>query len=537
MDSGADEIVRILKGVGVNLVFGIPSIHNIRLYEALRKEPSIRHILCRQETGAAHMADGYARASHGLGVVISSTGPGSGYMVPALQEAWGSCSSVLMITTNIPASKIGKGLGVLHELENQEALFRHITKATITVRSKNDLSSLTREAIDIALSGRPGPVYLEVPTDLLDSETAEGNEMQPEKRDKREDLSGLETALSLLHHAKQPLLIVGSGALRADLAEPIRSLAETLAAPVITTTNGKGVIPEDHLLAFGNVTRRGIVREMAQLCDVSVAIGVRLREVDAKRRGLSLSHLIHVDWDSQWVNRNYPAEVALIGDVPTIVKALLENLEPLPSTDPRLSRIKEMRKRMEKDLADVRKSHLEVQYLDVIRHSLPRESTLVVDNTQLGYWAEFFYPTYCSGGLMAAKGSATIGFAFAAAIGVKTACPEKPVLALIGDGGFLYSAQELATCLRHGIGFPVIVANDNAYGVIAHLQRTAYQKAYESQLLNPDFVALARAYGAEATQVDSPEGLGGAIEKALVSEEMWVIELISSSTEFPFGKY
>ena len=168
MRSSADEIVGILKDADVDAVFGIPSIHNMRLYEALRKDSSIRHILCRQETMAAHMADGYARAGQRLGVVISSTGPGTGYMVPAIQEAWGSCSPVLMITTNIKGAKIGQGFGALHELQDQDTLFRHITKAAMIVRSEDEVQALTREAIHTALSERPGPVYLEVSTDLLD---------------------------------------------------------------------------------------------------------------------------------------------------------------------------------------------------------------------------------------------------------------------------------------------------------------------------------------------------------------------------------
>jgi acetolactate synthase-1/2/3 large subunit len=178
-----------------------------------------------------------------------------------------------------------------------------------------------------------------------------------------------------------------------------------------------------------------------------------------------------------------------------------------------------------------------MQYLEVIRRSLPGESTLVIDNTQLGYWAESFYPSYSRRGLVAARGSATIGFAFAAAMGVKTACPEKPVLALIGDGGFLYGAQELATCRRHKIGFPVIVVNDNAYGVISYLQRGAYQEVYESDLTNPDFVALAQAYGAEGTRVDSPSALEAALKRALASEGLWVIELLAPSVYPPFPRY
>ncbi len=537
MSSSADEIVGILKEADVDAVFGIPSIHNMRLYEALRKVSSIRHILCRQETMAAHMADGYARAGQRLGVVISSTGPGTGYMVPAIQEAWGSCSPVLMITTNIKGAKIGQGFGALHELQDQDTLFRHITKATMIVRSGDEVQALTRRAIHTALCGRPGPVYLEIPTDLLDSPISGHGKEDSGKGDKEGGLSGLKEALSLVSRAKQPLLVVGSGARRPEVVTHINALAEALAAPVLTTVNSRGVIAEDHPLAFGNITRKGVIREIISSCDVTLVIGSRLREVDAKRRGMTLSHLIHVDWDAQWIDKNFPAEVALTGDIPSILAAMRHRLEPTSLLDQRLTWIKEMRKRLEAELSKVREAHVEMQYLEVIRRSLPRESTLVIDNTQLGYWAEYFYPPYSQGGLVGARGSATIGFAFAAGIGVKTACPEKPLLALIGDGGFLYGAQELATCMRHKIGFPVIVVNDHAYGVIAYLQRGAYQKVYESDLTNPDFVALARAYGAEGIRVDSPSALEAALKRAFDFGGLCVIELVAPSVDPPFPEY
>lgn len=537
MHSGADEIVKTLKEAGVDVVFGIPSIHNIRLYEALRKEPAIKHILCRQETTGTMMADGYARASHRLGVMLSSTGPGSGYTVPALQEAWGSCSPVLLITTNIPAKKIGKGLGALHELDDQDALFRKITKATISIRPGDNIQVMTRKAINIALSKRPGPVYLEVPTDLLDKSVSKVSDGETEQADQLETFPGIEKALTLLRHAKQPILLVGTDAVRAGIDKDIRILAEALGAPVITTANAKGIIAEDHPLAIGNAARKGVIREIVQSCDVALAIGTRLREVDAKRRGLLLPQLIHMDWDGRWVGKNFPTEVALMGEIPLMVKVLLKKLEPGSLVEQRLIWIKEMKKKIEQEVSGIREAHVEVRYIDVIRKALPRDSILVIDNTQLGYWAEYFYPSYCPGGLMTAKGSSIIGYAFAAAIGAKIACPEKPILALIGDGGFLYSTQELATCSRYKVGFPVIVVNDNAYGIIAYLQRNAFEKEYESRLNNPDIVALAHAYGAQATRVESLTGLEESLEKAFASDELWVIELVGSFPEPPFGRY
>lgn len=537
MYSYGEEIVRTLRRAGVNTVFGIPSVHNIGLYEALRKTPEIRHILCRQESTAAHMADGYARAGHRLGVVLTSTGPGAGYSVPAIQEAWGSCSPVLIITTNIAESRIGKGFGVLHELDNQDQLFRAITKATFLPRSGDNIGAVTQEAIDIALSGRPGPVYLEIPTNLLgNSPHGEGKEVKKEN-----GVTGLPPrlgeALDLIRHARQPLIIAGTAAVRAGIAEDVRMIAERLGAPVMTTVSAKGIVPEDNPLVFGNLVRKGVIGETRKTCDVVMAIGTRLRAVDAQRRGLVLPKLIHVDWDNRWMNRNFPVEIELPGNLTATVRAILHGLEGEARKEDRFRWMKDMRKRMEQEEGSIRKEHGAMSYLDALRAALPRESSLVIDNTQLGYWAEYFYPSYCPDGLVGAKGSSTIGFAFAAAIGAKMACQERPVLALIGDGGFLYSSHELSTCLRHHIGFPVLVSNDRAYGVIAHLQRTTYGQEYESRLVNPDFLTLARAYGIEGIRVTSPEGLEETLKQAFRSGGMRLIELVRDFPEPPFAKY
>jgi acetolactate synthase-1/2/3 large subunit len=537
MESGAEGIIRALKEEGVDTLFGIPSIHNIRLYEGLREEPSIRHILCRQEASATNMADGYARAGNRLGVVVASTGPGTGYVVPAIQEAWGSSSPVLLITTNIPTPKIGQGFGTLHELKDQENLFRTITKATFTVRQGDDARALTKEAIRTALSGRPGPVYLEVPTDLLNEPSADSGGCAKEDPQATESAPDPDKAVSLLRQAKQPFLLAGTGVIRANLADEVRKLAEALAAPVVTTTHGKGILAEDHPLAFTHAVRGGTVREMILAADVCLAIGTRLRESDLKQHGLALPRLIHVDWDDTWVGKNYETEWALTGDLPAIVKGLLEGLKGHSVDQDRRAYVQTIRSRLKDEIRDIRKARVELEYLEVIRASLPRESIHVIDNTQLGYWAEFFFPSYCPGGLVGAKGCATIGFSFAAALGAKVACPEKPVVALIGDGGFLYNSHELATCIRHGIGFPVIVVNDNAYGIIAFLQRTFYQNEHESRLINPDFITLGTAYGAHATRVDSPTGLADALNGALSSGDMWVIELAASFPDPPFWLY
>jgi acetolactate synthase-1/2/3 large subunit len=538
----SELFIRALKNAGVDHVFGIPSIHNIGLYDALREEPSIKHILCRHESCATHMADGYARAGKGVGVVITSTGPGAGYMAAPLVEAWGSSSPVLAITTNIATSKIGRGTGTLHELEDQDLIFKNITKKRFCLRTGDDVQTMVPKAVQTALSGRPGPVYLEVPTDLWDQDVSRDGEavLAPDPDPSPEQWSGdLDQAAKLLCEAERPLILAGTGAVRAGIGEEIRAISEALQAPLVTGAEGKGLIPEDHDLAFGNAARRGVVREYLKSSTIALAIGTRLRSVDYHRRGVSLPRLIHVDWNDTWIDKNYPAEMSIIGDIRTIARRLSERiLSKAPGSGNRRGQVSALRDKIREERETIAKKSREIAYLDALRRVIARDGTLVIDNTMLGYWAEYFYHSFRPGGLVTAKGSSIIGFSFPAAIGLKIACPERPVVALSGDGGFLYGAQELATCRRHGLGFPVVVVNDRAYGMIDLLQRQIYGRGdFETDLVNPDLPALAASFGIGAERVDTPQGLEQALRSALRSKEMRVIELAASFSENPFTRY
>ncbi|MCF8131103.1 MAG: thiamine pyrophosphate-binding protein, partial [Deltaproteobacteria bacterium] len=269
MKTVADRLVEILLEAGVEVLFGIPSIHNLGLYEALRKTPAIRHILCRHESTATHMADGYARETLKFGVMIASTGPGVGYTVPALEEAMGSSVPLLVIATNIPSRKIGKGSGTLHEIPGQEAIFRNITKGTFVVRSASDMETRAREALQTAQTGRPGPVYLEIPTDVFNLEAVPTKFSHGDAPLNEAALPNLKRAVALLEKAERPLILTGTAALRAGLSKEITALAETLSAPVLFSPGAGGIIPDDHPLALGNGARRGVIRETVAASDLA----------------------------------------------------------------------------------------------------------------------------------------------------------------------------------------------------------------------------------------------------------------------------
>lgn len=536
------SLIDELKKAGVKHVFGIPSIHNIGLYDALRDDPSISHVLCRTEAGATHIADGYARSGKGLGVVISSTGPGACYMAAPLLEALGSSSPVMAITSNIETTRLGRGTGALHELKDQDLIFKEITKGRFCIRSAGETRMMVRKAAQRALSERPGPVYMEVPTDLWNIEVSDRDNpeaLAPFEGGAEPCMADLDRASHLLLKAERPVVITGAGAKRAGIGREILSICETIRAPLVTSAEGKGLIPEDHEMAFGNAARRGITRDILSSSDIALAIGTRLRHCDFHRRGVTLPALIHVDWDKAWINKNYPAEISIIGDVTTIAGELLARLRSVAEGTGKSSwNFRSMRERLGKEREDIARQCRELVYIDAIRRAVPQSGALVIDNTILGYWSEYFFPSLAPGNLVTGKGSSIIGFAFPAAIGLKIACPDTPIVALTGDGGFFYGAQELATCRRNGIGFPVVVVNDNCFGMIELLQHQAYRRgAFETKLFNPDLRKFAESFGLRSERVDSPESLEKALCAAIESREMCIIELAQSFRESPFARF
>ena len=532
----SELIVKTFKENGVEVIFGIPSIHNIGFYDALKEEPAIRHILCRHEGNATHMADGYARSSKKVGVVVASTGPGVTYTISPLIEAYCSCSPVVVVTSNLRVNQIDQGFGVLHELKNQPDMFKTVTKATVSLRPDDDVAVKVSEALRIATSGRPGPVFMEVPNDMWDMQVDETSGSASVEV-KAPEVPDIAPALKLIQSAKTPMIVTGIEASHSGLTDKIVALAEKLSAPVLNDPASKGVVPEDHPLGFGNVANRGIVTELHKTCDTTISIGSRLRYVDFKRRGVVLPNLIHVDWDDLWADKNFPSAVKLIGDVGKITDAIVEGVDNIDIPEERKAFVADAKRRHDQYFAGISSEYKEVEYLRAIRKVIPREGMMVVDNTILGYFAAQVYPSYRPSGLITGLGASPIGFSFAAAIGVKLANPDLPVTAIIGDGGFLYCANELATCMQSGIAFPVIVVNDSAFRMIDYLQMANYQRGFETDLYNPDFIQFAKAFGVDAVSVDTPDGLAQTLDSSLKSDKMTLIEVRTKFPDLPFGKF
>ena len=523
--TGGEAVVRSLEAHQVDTVFGIPGTHNLAIYEALRQTDSIRHILARHEQGAAFMADGYARASGQVGVCLSTTGPAALNTLASLGTAYSDSSPVLCIASQIPAEGIGLDKGFLHECRDQLASFAPVTKWRARADTVDAIPALMREAFSQMLNGRPRPTAVEIPCDTLDDSAdltitaaASAHRLAP-------DSEQIEQAARLLRAARQPVIWAGGGAIGSNAGDELRQLAERLQAPVFTTVLGKGVLPEDHPLAAGNALLHPASRAFLAECDLMLAVGTRFTEEETDRWALRMpDSLIHIDIDPEEIDRNYPATVSIVADA----RAALQQISA------RLHDVRRQQSDQAAGIADLRqriwrycqaRAPEGVELVHTLRTALPRDAIIVSDLTVAAYWCRRLLDIYEPRTFIYPWGFCTLGFGLPAAIGAKVARPERPVVVLCGDGGFMFNCQELAAAVQYDLPLVVIVFNDNAYGVLRPQQEVRYGGAHEVDVVNPDFVALAGAFGVDGCRVDSIEQLGPTVAKAIEADRTTLIEL------------
>ena len=384
--TGGEAVVRSLEAHQVDTVFGIPGTHNLAIYEALRQTDSIRHILARHEQGAAFMADGYARASGQVGVCLSTTGPAALNTLASLGTAYSDSSPVLCIASQIPAEGIGLDKGFLHECRDQLASFAPVTKWRARADTVDAIPALMREAFAQMLNGRPRPTAVEIPCDTLDDSAdltitaaASAHRLAP-------DSEQIEQAARLLRAARQPVIWAGGGAIGSNAGDELRQLAERLQAPVFTTVLGKGVLPEDHPLAAGNVLLHPASRAFLAECDLMLAVGTRFTEEETDRWALRMpDSLIHIDIDPEEIDRNYPATVGIVADA----RAALQQISA------RLHDVRRQQSDQAAGIADLRqriwrycqaRAPEGVELVHTLRTALPRDAIIVSDLTVAAYW-------------------------------------------------------------------------------------------------------------------------------------------------------
>ncbi len=519
-----DALVAELARAGVDTVFGIISIHNIPIYDALARHGGFRVVKPRGESGAVNMADAYARTGARLGVAITSTGTGAGNAAGALIEADTAGTPLLHITGQVPSEYIDSGRGYIHECRDQLSMLQSIGKQAHRVQRPEQASSTMRLAIGQALEAPTGPVSVEVPIDFQSRliASSEITVSEPEPNVESPDVSA---AVAEVLKSQSPVMWAGSGVFRGGAVPQFRKLVDLIDAAVITSHGARGTLPETDPRCLGFFATDPDVRELLASADLLISVGTRFRgnETGYWDVGVPANH-IGIDVDPSAVNRNYPHSMALIGDARLILSALVTALEERggrskPDYRREILRVHEAsRSRMRESLGPYE------AILDAIRETLPEGGIVVRDVTiPTTTWASrMIEVTEPRQTLHAA--TIGIGQALPMAIGASIARPQAAVLVLSGDGGFLVNPGELAVIAEEGLSFTIVVFDDGGYGVLRNLQNKVFdERRVGVDLKSPDFVGLAKAFGVEAVKVGDGNQFRSALEKAIESPQAWMI--------------
>jgi 5-guanidino-2-oxopentanoate decarboxylase len=499
--TGAHAVVASLLRHGITAGFGIPSIHNIPLYEALRQTPEFHHWVVRHEQAAGFAADGFYRRSGKIAAVFASTGPGNLFTLVPLLESLQTNTPVLLIGTNIASSLLAKTGGALHETPEQLEIIKPLTRFARRVTRPEEIIPTIDQAVEMFHSGLPGPAFIEIPHDLFHAPVnvnfseAKSSVQPPQISSGKES----QNAGRQIAESRKPTILLGPGARSAVTA--VREFAELLQCPVFTTTSGKGMFPGDHPLSMGCISRLGAVQDVFVDSDLLISFGARLAEFDTGRFALQLpSQHIQVVADARYAGDRIPSTL-VVGDIAAMAQSLSQSI----SRRTAWCNLTEIKARESERLEALAQESYAA--LKLLRSSLHRNDVLVNDQSILNYWASAFMPVLEPSTFLYPIGSGTLGYGLPAAIGaacaMRQASDTRKIICIAGDGGFQYTQHELATLAQYGLPVKILLVNDESYGVIAFLQRSMFGQTHEIALKNPDFCRVAEAYGIAATRATS----------------------------------
>ena len=519
--TGGRLVAETLEGLGAEVAFGVPGIHALAIWDGLRTS-SVRTVGFRTELNAGFAADGYARTTGRPAILLLSTGPGALVSLASLMEAATAHVPVVAIASQIPRELIGRGRGYLHELPDQLASFAPVVKWARRAESAAEVPDLVALAMAEALAPPSGPVFLEIPVDLLATETdvSVSKEKAISDRSTTPSPEDLNEAARILNDSERPVVWAGGGVLRSAAWAELAELAHRLDAPVVTTYMGKGAFPADDPLFAGSACDEWAFRELLETADVVLAVGTELGAETTSQYKLELSGtLIQIDAAPERFGATYPVQ-GLAGDARQLLDELLPRVEERRNDG--VARAAAVRERVAAGL-DEQDRGLERGLLGTIRAAVPPETVTAWDMTILAYWAAAHFPVAKPRTFHYPLGSGTLGYAWPAALGASLAAGGS-TLAVVGDGGFLYGIQELATARQYGLTTVVLVVDDGGYGILREYQRDSFGETTAVDLHEPDFVAVAEAFGVPAERPD-PDGLGAALERALAQEGPALVHL------------
>jgi len=526
---GAQILCQTLIEEGVDVIFGFPGGAVLPLYDTLPEYPQLRHILVRHEQGAAHAADGYARASGKVGVCFATSGPGATNLVTGIANAHLDSVPMVAVTGQVARPFIGKD--AFQEIDIT-GITIPITKHNYMILKADDMARVVKEAFYIARTGRPGPVLLDIPKDVFDEEI---NYKEPEQL----DLPGYEPtfeghpiqikkAAKLINESKQPIVIAGRGVIISNAYEELKHLAEKAQLPIVHTLLGIGCFPQTHILSFGMLGMHGVAHANLAIdaSDLIIAIGMRFDDrATANVSGFAPNaQIIHIDIDPAEIGKNMKTTVPIVGDAKNILQSLIERIEPSNHTD-WIHRIEEWRQ--QHPLVTIRKSEeLLPQYILRQIYEITRgEATIVTGVGQHQMWSALHYCYDKPNSFISSGGLGTMGFELPAAIGAKVGIPNDIVWAIAGDGGFQMTIQELATIAQENLGVKIAIMNNGYLGMVRQWQEMFYEKRYTATpLAGPDFVKIAEAYGLNAIRVNNKIEVIPAIQKAMDTPGPFIID-------------
>jgi acetolactate synthase I/II/III large subunit len=511
--TAAEAVIATLIGHGLDTIYALPGVQNDFLFEALFKfSDRLRTIHTRHEQGAAYMALGAALATGKPQAFAVVPGPGLLNAGAALLTAFATNVPVLGLIGEIPVADIGRGLGQLHEIRDQAGIVKRLVDHAALIRKPEEASRATALAMRAMRTGRPGPAVLECPIDVWGKSGPVTLQAPLPIAPTKIDLDAIRRAAKLLGAAKRPMIICGGGA--QDSSAEVTALSAMLQAPVLAFRRGRGVL--DGRDPFSVTLPLG--RDLWAEADVVLAVGTRLL-IQFRQWGLPRDlKIVRVDADATEHGRLHKPAVALTGDAKPILRSLLAEL-PTHNAK-RASRKAEMQERQAAWRKRFEKIAPQIAYLEAIRDELPENGIFVEDITQIVFAARLVYPVYRPRTYLSPGFQDPLGLGFATALGAQHARPDAPVVAICGDGGFMFTATEMATAMRHRIPLVTVVFNDGAYGNVRRIQKERYgNRLIASDLLNPDFVAFGKSFGAEAVRARNPQELRQALRRAFAHRD------------------
>ena len=524
MMTGGQAVAETLALLGVSKVFGIVSVHNLPIYDAISLHPDIQVINVRHEQAAAHAADAYSRVTGELGVILTSTGPGALDAVAGIYEAAFVSSKLLMVTGQIESRFRGKGKGFLHEYEKQPELLSNLCRTVSSVRYAEDISRDLAAVADDIQRGRPQPGAIEIPIDLqyqsADIDLFASRTISRLVPDK----ALLNQALALLENAQRPLIWAGGGVNISGASGELTDLAERMGAPVVTTIEGRGAISEAHDLSLGFRTDRRSAAEIFEEADVVLAIGTRFQNYATRVWTLQMpENLIHIDVDPGVIGRNYPAAVPIVADAKMALQELLQGLGKTAVDEQFLERCRKIKEADEEAIKEeIGPDHSEI--VSVIRRLLPEECPVVRDSTVPNYtWGNRLLKILRSRTSIR-PAAVAIGPGLPLAMGAAIGSMSHALL-VQGDGGLQLSIGELSACAEHQIPVIALVFNDSGYNVLRIIQENVLGHKHGTELSKINFVTVAQGMGVEAERVEGIEQFEPALARALARSGPSVIEI------------